>query len=82
MLSYEKKNGRYPVRCRRKVLRRKRISSSVASVAVRSEPEEGKGRLAYFISHLGEGGLRAGSRLGTCQLLEWNVRAIKELVFK
>lgn len=64
------------------MLRRKRIFGSVASVAVRSEPEEGKGRLAYFISHLGEGGLRAGSTLGTCQLLEWNVRAIKELVFK
>ena len=43
---------------------RQRISGFVATLATSSKPEEGKGRLVYFISHLGEGGLRAGIYAG------------------
>lgn len=63
---------------------RQRISGFVATLATSSKPEEGKGRLVYFISRLGEGGLKAG--ICVCQLLEQDVWAVKkngqELVFK
>lgn len=62
MLSYEKLAG-IQSGAEEKLLMRQRISGFVASAASSSKPEEGKGRLVYFISHSG-GEKDSGQALG------------------